>query len=379
MSNPRESQRHYIAASNDDISNMLTALGLEQLDELFTHIPAEVRFKEAPELPEELDYETLQTTLEEISQKNVACESFIGDGLPDYSVHPIVPWVSELRNLTTAYTPYQPERSQGTLTAHWIYQCLMAQLTGFEAINTSLYDRSTTLYEAIVAAMRLKPKTTAAIIPEALYPGDIEVLETLSADTAIELIKTPLDLQTGRIEIEAVQQAAEKAGETLAAIIFPQVNTLGLLEDVDTLTDLAQTVGAKSIAVIDPMLLGQNGLKPPTEFGTSGVDFIVGEGQHLAIGPNFGGPGLGLFGVRYNKETRNNVRATPGRYIGKAKDIGGRDCRVMVLSTREQHIRKAKATSNICSNQAFVATLAGAALLARGEDGMRAANETTRR
>ena len=142
---------------------------------------------------------------------------------------------------------------------------------------------------------------------------------------------------------------------------------------VQELADLTADSGAVSIAVIDPALLGSGGLKPPTDFGRQGVDMIVGEAQHLAIGPNFGGPGLGLFGVRYNESSRNAIRQTPGRYVGRARDLAGRHCLVMVLSTREQHIRKDKATSNICSNQAFLATIAGAAILARGEDGMRRA------
>ena len=118
------------------------------------------------------------------------------------------------------------------------------------------------------------------------------------------------------------------------------------------------------------MLLGSGGLKPPTDFGENGADFIVGEAQHLAIAPNFGGPGLGIFGCRHNDQNKKDLRSTPGRYIGKAKDFNGRDCFVMVLSTREQHIRKEKATSNVCSNQAFLATLAGASLLAKGENGL---------
>ncbi|MGJ8637961.1 MAG: aminomethyl-transferring glycine dehydrogenase subunit GcvPB [Opitutaceae bacterium] len=366
----RERARHYIPATEVDIEQMLATVGKTSFKELFDHIPGEVLFGEASGLPEELDYDTLKARLLEISEKNVIASSFLGDGVLDLEPSPVVGPVCDIRNMTTAYTPYQPELSQGTLIAHWIYQCSMARLTGFEAVNASLYERSTSIFEGICAAIRMSRGKSAAIIPETLYPGDLEVLETLSEETAVELIRVPVDCETGCIDMPALKAAAEAAADRLAVIVFPQVNTFGLIEDVDQLTDFATELKVKAVAVIDPLLLAKGGLKPPSEFGENGVDIIVGEAQHLALAPNFGGPGLGLFGVRFSKKDRNGVRAAPGRFIGKAKDSAGRDCRVGVLSTREQHIRKDKATSSICSNQAFVATLVGAALLERGDSGM---------
>lgn len=375
---PRELNRHYIAASEEEIAAMLERVGASSLRDLYAHLPAEVCFAEAPALPAELDYTALQRRLLSLAEKNARKPSFLGDGLAQYAVPPIVPYVSDLRNLTTAYTPYQPERSQGTLMTHWIYQCAMSQLTGFEAINSSLYDRATAVFEAMCAAVRLVRKSDTVLIPEALYPGDLEVVRTLVEDSTVRLATVPLDPATGRIDLAGLAQRARELGPRLAGIVFPQVNCLGLLEDVDALTLLCQELGVRSIAVVDPMLLATGGLKPPATFGESGADMIVGEAQHLAIGPNFGGPGLGLFGVRHNETVRNDIRQTPGRYVGKARDAQNRDCLVMVLSTREQHIRKDRATSNICSNQAFLATLAGAAILARGETGMAAAIATAR-
>ncbi len=370
---PRELKRHYISATDDDIAEMLKAVGYDRLDQLFDHIPSALLFSEDLAIPDELTYEALQERMESLASKNNTYESFIGDGLPDFEVHEIVSYIASIRNLTTAYTPYQPERSQGTLMSHWIYQCMMAMLTGFEAINSSLYDRSTAIYEAICTAIRLKRNADTAIVSEGIYPGDWEVLETHASNTTTKLLKLPLDPQSGRIDMNALIDMAADTGDRLATVVFPQINSLGILEDVDSLTNYCASIGTKSIGVIDPLLLGTGGLKPPVDFGEKGVDMIVGEGQHLAIGPNFGGPGLGVFGVRFNDETKNDVRSTPGRYVGKAEDISGHECRVMVLSTREQHIRKDKATSNICSNQAFLATLAGAAILARGESGMQRA------
>tara|TARA_B110000037_G_scaffold212998_3_gene266772 strand:- start:28172 stop:31204 length:3033 start_codon:yes stop_codon:yes gene_type:complete len=375
---PRELKRHYIPATEEDLAAMLAKCGVDDLARLFGHIPEAARFSAAPDLPEELSYDDLQERMAGLAAKNAIKPSFIGDGLPDYAVPEIVPFVADIRPLTTAYTPYQPERSQGTLITHWIYQCVMSQLTGFEAINSSLYDRSTAIFEAICAAIRLTSKADTVLIPDALYPGDLEVIQTLVEGTDIQLVTQPLDATTGCIDLVALERKARELGPALAAIVFPQVNTLGLLEDVDALADLCRELGTRSVAVIDPMLLATGGLKPPTAFGQNGADMIVGEAQHLAIAPNFGGPGLGLFGVRNNSAVKNDIRQTPGRYVGKAHDGEGRECLVMVLSTREQHIRKDRATSNICSNQAFLATLAGAAVLARGEDGMAAAIKSAR-
>ena len=192
----------------------------------------------------------------------------------------------------------------------------------------------------------------------------------LSEETDLNFLSVPTDNQTGLINYRWLENQDGETLKNISAFVFPQVNSLGLLEDVDFLCDFSDSRGIRSIACIDPILLGTGGLKPPTKFGKLGADFIVGEAQHLAIPPNFGGPGLGLFGCRHNEDNKKDLRATPGRYIGKGKDFNGRDCFVMVLSTREQHIRKEKATSNVCSNQAFLATLAGASLLAKGEKGI---------
>ena len=348
---------------------MMDSIGVESFADLYSHIPEENLFDTPPQLPAELSYEALQERLLDIAACNNNLESYIGDGLPHYEVMPVSGPICNIRNLTTAYTPYQPERSQGTLMTHWIYQCLMSQITGFEAINSSLYERSTAIFEAICASVRLQRKADTVVISEGIFPGDREVIETLLPGTGINVEWLPLDPATGLTDVDQAKRIISTIGPALAGIVFPHVNCLGLLEDVDSLANLTIDTKAASIAVIDPMLLGTGGLKPPTEFGENGVDMIVGEAQHLAIGPNFGGPGLGIFGVRYNETSKGSIRQTPGRFVGKAKDIAGRECRVMVLSTREQHIRKDKATSNICSNQAYLATIAGAAILSRGESG----------
>ena len=374
---PRELKRHYISASEADTKAMLAKLGLNSLDDLYAHVPQEIRETQL-NLPDELGYEALAVHMEELSKKNNIRLSFLGDGLPHYKTPEVVSHVLGIRNLTTAYTPYQPERSQGTLTSIWIYQCAISAITGFEAINASFYDRATGIFEAIRCAQRLKDETHTALIVESLYPGDIETIKTLAQDTDLKLEFVRPNPKTGIVDLSSLREAAKKCGESLACIVYPQLNFLGLLENVDGITDLAAELGVQSVAVIDPMTIASGALKPPVAFGKDGATMFVAEGQHLSIPPNFGGPGLGIFGIRCNPQHKNEIRQTAGRFIGKGKDIKGRDCFAIVLSTREQHIRREKATSNICSNQSYLATLTGAALLERGDEGLAAAAKTAR-
>lgn len=374
---PRERSRHYIPATDADIQGMLGTLGLQQLDDLFRHIPERVRLSEPPALPEELGYQELYHHVLQQSRKNrLPQAAFLGNGLPHYAGHDLVSFMSGLRELLTAYTPYQPERSQGTLMTQWLYQCCLATLTGFEAINASQYDRSTALVEALHTAARLtRGDRRHFLLLGSLYPQDLAVVHTLLQDTDLTVDVVPLDPVQGTVPVASLQPYAMAQANVLAGIVFPQSNCLGCLEDVDGLTDLAHSLGIQAIVVTDPMILATGGLKAPGTFGkdSQGADLLVGEGQHLAIPPHYGGPGLGVFGVRFNDAHKQDIRSAPGRFVGDARDEAGRRAKVMVLSTREQHIRRHRATSNICTNQGFVATLAAAAILGRGERGMRQA------
>lgn len=378
---PRELKTFYISATDNDITEMLSAINVKSREELFSHLPSDILMDEKEhvgKLGEALPYGDLVDHVESVSQKNHIKPCFIGDGLKWGEVHPIVPFVCDIRGLTTAYTPYQPERSQGTLHTLWNYASGIAKLTGFEAINASLYERSTALFEALNTSLRIKRKTSKVIVTEGLYPGDWEVLETMAKETALEIIKAPLD-NSGLTDLEALKNLIEKEGaDTIAAVTIAQINSLGKCESVHELTDFIHSQGLLTIGVIDPATLAAGGLTPPNQWGEKGADMIVGEGQNLGIGPNFGGPGLGIFGIRFNEENKVAIRSTAGRFVGQAKDEDGKDCLVMVLSTREQHIRREKATSNICSNQSYLATIVGAALLAKGEEGLKKANITAK-
>lgn len=369
---PRELNKYYFSASQNEIEEMLSAINEKSYSDLFKHIPEDVKFNEVPKVTERLEYGDLVNHVNELANKNNIYPSFIGDGLKDYIEHPIVPFVSAIRGLTTAYTPYQPERSQGTLQTLWLYSSSLRMLTGFEAINASFYERSTCLYEAISTGIRIHKKSKVALVSETIYPEDIEVLKTLAIETDLIIDFVKVNNETGQICQKDIKEKLNKHDNNVAVLCFPQVNNFGVLEDVNLLTDICEDKNIQSVCLIDPMLLATKGLKAPSEFGTNsnGCNMIVGEGQHLAIGPNYGGPGLGIFGIRFNSENKLAIRSTAGRFIGKAKDESGQDCLTMVLSTREQHIRRERATSNICSNQSFLASIAGAAILARGEKGM---------
>ena len=368
--NFREKSQYYIPSNKQDISQMLAEIGLSEFEQLFQHIPDDIKFTSKLNLPNACEKQQIIQKLTKIADKNKKTISFIGDGLKVFSVPSVSEYILGIRELTTSYTPYQPERSQGTLMTHWIYQCLLAQLTGFEAINASMYDRATAIVEAILCTCRIKKNQGKILVASNLYPQDIEVLKTHFVDDQdIEFL--PFDSKTSLTKIP-------QNGQDIGAIVFSQINCFGHLEQVDQLTNFATASNALSIAVVEPILLGKNGLKPPVEFGDNGVDIMVAEGQNLAIAANFGGPGLGVFGIRYNEKTQKYIRSTAGRFVGDAKDLKGRESKVIILSTREQHIKREKANSNICSNQAYIATVAGAGLLQRGDQGLENLATTSR-
>ncbi len=374
----RELEQYYISMDEKQRDQICKSLGISDPIELFSHIKEEVRFSEGEfDIGKELDYDQLINRLLDISKKNRSALNFLGDGLSQVKQTEIVPYVCSIRGLTTAYTPYQPERSQGTLHSLWLYASALRALTGFEGINASLYERSTCLYEALMTATRLLKKKNTVIVSEGIYPSDKEVLDTLSKQTSLNIVYAPIDKKSGLTDIDALSSLIDKYKDDLCALAFNQINGLGLLEDVDQLTDLAQNANIQSIAIIDPYTLSSNGLKKPSQYGSNakGADMIVGEGQHLCLDANYGGPGLGIFGIRFNENNKTAIRQTPGRYVGRAKDINGDDCLAMVLSTREQHIRREKATSNICSNQSFVATIAGASMYHKGDKGIAKSNQ----
>lgn len=365
----RENSLYYIPLCDSEKSKMLAYLKLRDADELFAHIPESIRQNSAIKIDEALSTNETRLKIRAIAGKNRAPKiSFLGDEAGDWRVSNIANEISKIRGLTTAYTPYQPERSQGTLISHWIYECAMASLTGFEAVNCSLYDGATALFEAITCALRLAKKTKA-ILCESILPNQIEVARTLANGTDFKIALAKIDKSCGKVTAETLAQALLENPDA-GCIAFPQTNAFGIIEDADMIADFAHKNSLKSIAIIDPMLLAPKALKEPAKYGANGVDIVIGEARHLYSAPNLGGLGLGIFAVRTDGEHKNDIRQAAGRFVGKAKDLNGADCFAMVLATREQHIRHEKATSNICSNEAFMATLAGACILEKSGAGL---------
>lgn len=362
--NSRESYPFYVGASKDDLKEMLESLNFTEMSDLFSHLPSDVLFKDFSEIPH-LNHEEIVLRMRDLSNKNRILTSFIGHGLASSTIPKVIGDICAIRGLTTAYTPYQPERSQGTLVTLWLYQSLMSELTGYEAINASFYERGTCLFEAMTCATRLS-KSNKILVSKGVLETDLKVIETLAQYTPITI--EYIELRNGQTDSTDLKTKLD--ANEYAAVVFSQNNSMGVIEDVDTLTNIIHAAHSKVIAIFDPLLIAQTGLKAPIEYGDKGADLIVAEAQHLCLAPNYGGPGLGVFGIRYNSEDTKSIRQSAGRFIGKTKDIKGQDCLTLVLSTREQHIRREKANSNICSNQSFVASIAGASLLARGSKGL---------
>lgn len=353
---------------------MLEFCGYKNLEDIYSFLGNEITHNDW-DIGERLKYDNLAAHMVEISKKNNICLSFLGNGLPDLSLSPLPSYLCTLRKLSTAYTPYQPELGQGTLIGLQIYTSMLQKLTGMEVVNASLYDRSSAIFEATQTAVRLhKGKKNTALILGSVYPNDLAVTQTYARHTPTKIEVIALDQKLGKISTKEVREWLEKNQQDCACIIIPQVNHLGVIEDFDDLTDLGLEFGVTPVAVIDPFHLfpGPNSLKKPRFWGKEGrgVPMMVGEGQHLAIGPNFGGLGLGIFAAQYNDADRQTIRSIPGRLVGRTKDVDGRECFTLIMSTREQHIRREKATSNICSNQSFLALMAGAALLEKGYLGL---------
>ena len=257
----RELNKFYISASDDEIKNMLKDTSFKSLNELFSHIKEDVKKMDQLEtMGERLEYDQLSKFFMELASKNKIRKSFLGDSVKDFNINPIVSKICGLRGLTTAYTPYQPERSQGTLWSLWIYSNMISRLTGFEAINASLYDRSTALYEAILTAKKTsKSQSNTILVSEGIHPNDIEVIETLAKETFLEIVKVPVSKLTGLTDITKLKELIEK--NVPFGLAFSQVNCFGNIEEFDKITDIAKSNNLKTIANIDPIHLQRGGLK----------------------------------------------------------------------------------------------------------------------
>jgi len=348
----------YVPHSADDVRAMLDVVGASSVDELFAAVPEAVRRREPLALPAGLSEAEVAGDLRRLAARNTpasALVSFLGAGIYDHFVPAVVDAVVSRSEFLTAYTPYQPERSQGVLQSIFEYQTAICELTGLDVSNASMYDAGTALAEASVLAGAQTRRGTV-LLSAGVHPEYRQVLVTETAGNGPRPQVVPLAAD-GLTDADALQAAL---GDDTAAVVVQQPNFFGGLEDVAAAAAVAHQAGALLVVVADPLTLGV--LEAP---GRLGADIAVGEAQAFGGAMSFGGPGLGYMAV-----TQALMRRIPGRLVGETVDLDGRRGFVLTLQTREQHIRREKAASNICSNHALNALAALVHLTWLGREGL---------
>jgi glycine dehydrogenase subunit 1 len=348
----------YIPNSPEEREEMLEIVGLKRASDLFRSIPQDVQLNRALNITEPLAEPEVIDTMEDLAASNTAARkpSFLGAGVYSHFSPTIVDHLIQRSEFFTSYTPYQPEISQGTLQYIFEFQTLIAQLTGMDVANASMYDGSTATAEAVLMAQRVT-RRDKFLIAETVHPEYVEVTRTYTqhGDSTFETLG--FDQETGCVRSDDLNKIDDKT----AAIVVQSPNFFGCVEDLQVLADQAHAVGALLVVVVTEALsLGL--LKTP---GTCGADIVVGEGQSFGIPMSYGGPHLGLFACK-----EKYVRNIPGRLVGIAYDKNGNRGFVLTLATREQHIRREKATSNICTNQGLIALAATIYMEAMGKKGL---------
>jgi glycine dehydrogenase subunit 1 len=347
----------YSAFTERDRRAMLETIGVSSVDELFDDIAPHLRASAQTGIGAPLSELETRRLMASLTARNTDLETtpcFLGAGSYDHFIPSVVSALASRGEFATAYTPYQAEVSQGTLQVIYEFQTLLCALTGMEMANASLYDGATALAEAVIMATSLT-RRKRILVPRALSPQYRRVLETYLQGLPYVIEEVPF--LNGATDSAALN---DMLGKDVAAVVVQQPNFFGCLEDAQAISDAAHENGALLISVFNPMTLGT--LPPP---GSYDADIAVGEGQPLGIAPQFGGPGVGLFCCR-----KQYARLTPGRLVGTTTDEQGREGFTLTLQTREQHIRRDKATSNICSNQALCALMATIYLAAVGPRGL---------
>ncbi len=352
----------FIPHTAGDVEAMLDAVGVGSVDELFTAVP-EPLLRTAPlQLPAGLSERDVQRRLQALATGNPAAHRpcFIGAGAYAHFSPAVVDHVIQRAEFYSAYTPYQPEVSQGTLQAIYEFQTLIASLLGLDVANASMYDGASAAAEAVLMALRIHSGRCRVLLSRALHPHYVQVIHTYLRDAAeVDLVEVPWD-DSGRTDLRRLR---ELAGSDTAAVVVGYPNVFGVLDDVAGASALAQAAGALTItATAESLALGA--VRSP---GSLGADIAVAEGQSFGIPLSYGGPGVGLFATRLS-----HVRLMPGRLVGETVDTSGRRAFVLTLATREQHIRREKATSNICTNHSLMALAATVYLTVLGKRGLRA-------
>lgn len=345
---------NYIPGTDKEQADMLNSIGYQSFEDLLKGIPDNVRLKRPLEIPKGLSEMEVHKKVTKLSEKNTVFKTiYRGAGAYRHYIPSIVKQVTGKEEFITAYTPYQPEISQGILQTIFEYQTMICELTGMDASNASVYDGATAAYEAVL--MCLEKKRRKMLISSTVGPQIIETVKTLCNGIDAQIIVVPE--KEGRLDLDLLREMAD--GET-AGVLVQQPNYYGLLEDCTKIGEITKEAEAKYVIHCNPISLGI--MKTPREYG---ADIAVGEGQPLGLPLSFGGPFIGFMAA-----DEKLARRLPGRIAGETKDKEGRRAFVLTLQAREQHIRREKASSNICSNQALCAMTAAVYLSAMGREGL---------
>lgn len=346
----------YIPNTDDDRREMLRKIGVNSIEDILDTIPKELRLNKPLDIPSLSEMELLREINALAHQNNEDLICFAGGGVYDHFIPSAINTILSRPEFTTAYTPYQPEVSQGTLQVIYEFQTHICRLTGMDVANASMYDGASAAAEAIALAVK-STRRKKVLISETVSPMVREVINTYLSGTDIEQIILPM--KNGLADIDELSTL----DKTIACVLIAQPNFFGCLEQIETIEEKIHAVGGLLIMSVDP--IAQALLKTPNEYK---ADIVVGEGQPLGIPLSYGGPLLGFFAA--NAKLMRNL---PGRIAGRTKDIEGQTGYTLILQTREQHIRREKATSNICTNQALCATMATVYMTLMGKAGLKKA------
>jgi glycine dehydrogenase subunit 1 len=361
LPDPLQSHHRYIPNASEDVAEMLATIGVDSFDRLFAAIPDDVKLTALLDIPgpwSEIESRRWFRALAAKNRTSVDHLSFLGGGVYTHFQPACVDQLLLRAEFLTSYTPYQPEVSQGTLQSIFEYQTHQCLLTGLDVANASLYDGSTALCEAVLLAERVAKNKRKVVIAKSVHPEYTETVRTYVQNLGLEVVEAGWG-NDGRVDTEALRAACD---EEVFAIAIQSPNFLGVIEDYDAVAAIADSIGATKIAVVaEATSFGI--LTPP---GAHGFDICIGEGQAWGIAPQYGGPYVGFMVV---KEALK--RHMPGRLVGETVDVDGKRAFVLTLATREQHIRRGKATSNICTNEALIALAANIYLSLMGKEGLR--------
>jgi glycine dehydrogenase subunit 1 len=346
----------FIPHTSEDVSTMLGAIGAGNIEELFDEIPPALKTGKLKNVPDGLPEMAVTRLMQERASADGFWSNFIGAGVYEHHIPAAIWQITTRGEFYSAYTPYQAEASQGTLQLIYEYQTMMTRLTGLDVSNASLYDGASALAEAVLMAVRAHKTSRRVLVPKTVHPIYRKVVLTTVKNQGIELVELDYDPATGQTLLPADPGA-------FAGLVIPQPNFFGVLEDIHAMTDWAHAQGALAIGLVNPTTLAV--LEAPGNWGTKGADIAVGEGQPLGAPMASGGPYFGFMCCR-----QAFVRQMPGRIVGRTVDLDGKPGFSLTLQAREQHIRRSKATSNICTNQGLVVTAATQYMALLGPQGL---------